>query len=324
MSDGGLRHLEALHHKSGGLELPHGRRLKLDSGRSAASTQPKKLAGNTRGNFKAPLNNENMDNEGDDLPDPHEILQSVSKTRPRQVIDCLSDSDTSMASGFSNKKEPLNSILGRLEPEQSPIGKQVLSTSPVKSTRRSRAAAFPGPGSPSPAAKRQRFSTSQSKPGVTKVFAAERDPTTSHEQGFDATVTTEAIAQQVKLPLFLEDTPSSDRSDAYRGGYEYDENFTSYLDAFDVQPSTTMSTSSLEGRREAPGKRFDSPNINNLEGSSSLRFMDEDTIPVPDNVQIGGEVESSVEQDEYGKAVEEFWEWLYSGAVEITGRQPDA
>jgi hypothetical protein len=45
---------------------------------------------------------------------------------------------------------------------------------------------------------------------------------------------------------------------------------------------------------------------------------------VPDNVQIGGEVEASVEPNDYDKAVEEFWDWLYSGAVEITGRQPDA
>jgi hypothetical protein len=322
MSDGGLKHLEALHYKSGGLELPHGRRLKLDSCRSAASTQPKKLTGNTQGNFKALSNNENIDDGGDDLPDPCENIRSVSKTRPRQVIDVSSDSDTSMASGLSNKRGILNSNQGKLEPEQSPIVKQVLSTSPVKSTRRSRAAAFPGPGS-SPAAKRQRFSTSQSNPGVTRVFAAEHDPTTSHGQGFDATETTETIAQQVKLPLFLEDTPSSDRSDAYKGGYEYEEHPTSHLNAFDIQPSTTMTTSitsSLEGRTESLGKRFDSPNSNNLEGPSPLRFMDE----VSDNVQVGGEVEASVEQNDYDKAVEEFWDWLYSGAVEITGRQPDA
>jgi hypothetical protein len=176
MADGGLRHLEALYHKYGGLGLPHSRRINLDSCRSAASTQPKKLTGSTQGIVKAPSNNE--------------------------VIDISSDSDPSIASGLSNKRGILNSNQGKLEPEQSPIVKQVLSTSPMKSTRQLRVAAFPGPGS-SPAAKHQRFSTS--------------------------------------------------------------------------------TTSSLKGRMESPGKCFDSPNSNNLEGPSPLCFVDE----VPDNVQIG-------------------------------------
>jgi hypothetical protein len=105
MSDGGLKHLETLHKISGGIELPHGRHLKLDSARSSATTKAMRLHTDETSKSKdAELENET-------LPDPHEILRRpISKRcREKETIDLASDSDTSIVFDLTNKQGSLKS-----------------------------------------------------------------------------------------------------------------------------------------------------------------------------------------------------------------------
>ena len=318
MAAGGLKHLEALHQKSGGLEPLHSRRLKLDTGRTSATTKPEKLDRDKPEHSKA----ENLDDEGDNLPHPHEIfhLPILKTCRKEDSNNLTSDSDISMVSGLNTMHESLKSNLGNLPTKQSPIIES-MSTTPLKSNRRSRTA-LNGSLSPSPVTKRQRLSTYRPSPDVTQPLVvppqtAKHDLTVPRRPSLHAANITKDAAQGVKLPLFLEDVLSSEPpSQPNRAVYEADEPFTLDVDAFDIESSPMLSTSFPPNLTAEGTRHIELPN-NTLEVQSTF-CMDEDLPLLQDNAETGGEDESITELDDYDQGIAELNAWLYSGAVEVT------
>ena len=310
-SDGNLKHLEALHKNSGGLDLPHGRHLTLEPGRPAGVTKLKKSNVNMEAASKS-LTNQETTHDEDSLPDPHEILtQPISKTHnTHETGDSASDSD--MVSDLSTMHGSLKTNLGNL---QSPNVSRI----PLRSRRRSRTTAINGSLSPSPPpAKRQRLSTCQLNSTVTKsavTLPAVAELTTSRGSRIVETDTAELTAQQARRPLFLEGPFGSDVSpETGKALYEDDEPFTLDLDAFDIEPSTM--TLSVTPTEQTTDGYIDTPDTSNAKLQSSTS-TDKDITLEPDGVQIRDEAGPPAELDGYSQAIAEFNAWLYSGAVEL-------
>ena len=304
MAVGVLKHLESPYQKSGGLELSHGRQLKLDSGR----LKPKKLDKN-----KEPVSEaERSSGESDNLPDPHEIIYQPDSTvcQNMETYELTSDSDSSVPPGSNtNKHESLKLNLGKLA---SKPAIESVSTNPLKSKRQSTTAFNETLSSP-PAMKRQRLSTHQSniKPLVDLPLSAKQNLTTSCESKHPATDTTKPTAQG-KVALFLGDDLSSDQpSQTNSAAHGRDESFTLNPDLFDVEPSAMSSTS-------FPPKLTDPPN-KSVPAPQPTLCMDEELTLLQDK----GGIESSTELNDYDQGIAELRAWLYSGAVEITDQLDD-
>jgi hypothetical protein len=194
-------------------------------------------------------------------------------------------------------------------------------TSPLKSRRRSRTIVVDESSPSPPATKRQRISTHKSESTSTECLPTRLRPaehkTRPHrsETKTVAIETPKAIARQVKVPLFLDDDPGSGQQpETDRARHEDEKPFTLDLDAFDIEPSTMITTDlSLEGTTESSAE----PANGTVELHPSV-CMDKDATLAPDIAQTAGEAELVTELDGYAQGIAEWNAWLYSGAVELT------
>lgn len=305
ISDGGLKHLEALHKQSGGLDLPNGRQLRLDSARLGVTKAMERDIPKTSRSTVPCEPDEGTEDESESLPDPHEILRRpISKMRQEQETEDLSsDLET-------DKHGSLKLELEDLQPQVRHV-----STSPLKSRRRLRTMSFEESSPSTPATKRQRISTPQlSVTTLGLLRPAERHMNTSHGSETAAVPTPKAIAPQVKVPLFLEDNLSSYQQLDAKARYEDQKQFTLDIDAFDIEESTLVATDFFPvGATDA---HSEPPNAT-VEAHSSV-CMDKDVAVALNDAQTAKEAEPIAELDEFAQGIAEFNAWLYSGAVEFT------
>ncbi|KAF8582310.1 P-loop containing nucleoside triphosphate hydrolase protein [Ramaria rubella] len=305
MSDSGLKHLEILHRNTGGMELSGGRHLKLDSAHPSST----KKKGTDKPELTRILdlpNRIDTDNNGEDLPDPQEILRLPIRKQRRSKSPESSGSDTFSEVFVLEHVIKSSSMKGKSSDSlrKQPLNSLHKSTASSRRTRPLSRSVSPSP----PAKKRKEDHLFSRNPDVIKALTT---VSPLEEQITSALATS---SRSARLPLFLEGASSSAQSFEAAEAQIHEEPFMLDLDAFDMEPSTMSTHERIEQEIPPDSSRNDLKQCLSTKLNEDIIMATKD---IPESVIERKDIDVASDAD-YEQGIAELKAWLYSGAVEFT------